>query len=597
MEHYQVVGQNNRNLLVQLKKVAPYHEDITRKQPFEPSIALPGQWTKIKMDFKHATDREIILNDIRLQFTLDFSTSSHKADFGRILVTRATDLIRQLVIKVNEDIVFRVDQQYDLSFLWEMNNHRLLGDPMVTSHSLLMNHGIIPSGHIPAYYLGTTNQWWFGVEENHVMSGSGPYFNDVKLASNITNLTPALGSGESQTDFNGAYSPMANPPPTWILTQVGDERHDGRPRIVWDWRSGNPYAFTFNVSLNQICGPIFNKLKMRRVEYIQIELMFEPFVNKAGAQNFIMMEKNVSGYSAWQDVQIKNLTIQQYRTTLIDGTEGFTLCDHKMLSWLGHRYSKRAFEWDFSNPNQTYLDIQLHDWEIRTNIVRICWMLAPKTPSYDNDFCPLGEPGDYEYIYSFEIRWKNDVVLDLDNTFDVYRHYVFSENKRHHFEDPFLRFSRLSYEDAQCPILVKNATSSGSVDLALPDTVDDENNEVFNWCRKYNKTGPTEANGMFRGDNSYKVGKRRYEFPVYHADLNMNILYGVPGTETIGGIVNDTSDYVIRIKRPVDRPQFINQTKRTLWVCLEYQTLVNLSGGSNQFNRGSQVVTKQLNPQ
>ena len=79
----------------------------------------------------------------------------------------------------------------------------------------------------------------------------------------------------------------------------------------------------------------------------------------------------------------------------------------------------------------------------------------------------------------------------------------------------------------------------------------------------------------------------------------MNIQHGVPNAEIIGGIVNDTNDYVIRLKKLSDRPAFDKTygAQRTLWVFLEYQTLVNLSAGSNHFNRGSQIITKQLNPQ
>jgi len=572
MEHYSVVGQNNRNLLVQLKKVAPYHEDITRVQPFEPSNVYPGQYSKIKMDFKHATDREIILNDIRLQFEVDFTGADQASTMGRALCVRGTDLIRELTIKINEDIAFKVDKQGDLTFLWEMNNHRLLGDPMITSHSLLLNHGVIPSGHVPGYYKDSANKWWFGVEEVHSASGNA----DITWRADTTTTIATAN-----------------------LTNVGEERHDGRPRVIWD-KDG--YSFQFNMSLNQLCGAIFNKLKMRRVEYIQIEIMFEPFVSATATQRFLMFE-NATAACPWAKAVIRNLQVQQYRTTLIDGTQGFTLCDSKMLSWLGHRYSKREFTWNFAT--QSFLDIQLHDWEIRTNITRICWMLAPRDSSGTNDFCPMAEPGDYEYFCAFEIRWKNDVVLDLDNTFDVYRHYVFSENKRHHFEDPFLRFSRLTYIDNnQYRPRIVNSAGTVIAGEVFANTVDQDHNEGFLWKHAPTPeiTGPplipaSDGKAWNRGDETWKVGKRRYEFPVYHIDLNMNMLYGVPGTETIGGIVNDTSDYVIRIKRPVDRASFINLGTRKVWVFLEYQTLVNLSGGSNQFNRSSQVVTKQLNPQ
>lgn len=589
MEHYQVVGQNNRNLLVQLKKVAPYHEDITRVQPFEPSLVYPGQYTKIKMDFKHATDREIILNDLRLRFDVTFpSGGASGAPSGRILCCRGTDLIRELTIKINEDIVFKVDKQGELSFLWEMNNHRLLGEHHNSNHAHLLNFGNIPQGHVPCYFRdtsGNTTGWNLGIAENHVSTGTEAP--DIRME--------AYGA---DTATSGTQIPS-----TTSLTQPGEERHDGCPRVFYD--PVNSYVFNFNISFNQICGPIFHKLKMRRVEYVQVELMFEPFIDRRSCRRFLMFERNADYALAvhpWSVATIKNLQVQQYRTTLLDGTHGFTLCDSKMLSWLGNRYSRKEYTWDFAN-NQLFLDIQLHDWEIRTNITRIYWMLAPRdtnltsadTTLYDvNEFFPLGENGDYEYMYAFEIRWKNDVVLDLANTYDVYRHYVLSENKRHHFEDPFIRFARLTTPDISqaTAVVKKDGTVVANSVCIQPEKDNRANTEVVRWK---NSSGTDKR--LPRGDKSWCIGARHYEFPIYHADLNMNILYGVPGTETIGGIVNDTSDYIIRLKRPTDRTRFINNTARKVWVYLEYQTLVNLSGGSNQFNRASQVITKQLNPQ
>ena len=73
MDHYNVVGQNNRNMLVQSKPLAPFHEDITKRQVFDPSSVRPGETTKIKIDFKYAMDRELIMNDMRLIFALDLS--------------------------------------------------------------------------------------------------------------------------------------------------------------------------------------------------------------------------------------------------------------------------------------------------------------------------------------------------------------------------------------------------------------------------------------------------------------------------------------------------------------------------------------------
>ena len=106
------------------------------------------------------------------------------------------------------------------------------------------------------------------------------------------------------------------------------------------------------------------------------------------------------------------------------------------------------------------------------------------------------------------------------------------------------------------------------------------------------------------GSSTGLIGKLHYENPIYFVDLSMNIHHGVFGAETIGGIVNDTSDYVVRIKKAVDDDDFQptpggyqHAGSRTLYVWIEYQTLVNLAAGSNQFNRGSQTITKQLNVQ
>ena len=42
---------------------------------------------------------------------------------------------------------------------------------------------------------------------------------------------------------------------------------------------------------------------------------------------------------------------------------------------------------------------------------------------------------------------------------------------------------------------------------------------------------------------------------------------------------------------------FVHTGARKLLVWIEYQTLVNLAANSHQFQRGSQVITKQLNVQ
>ena len=154
-DHYNVVGHNNRNLLVQSKRIAPFHEDITKRQSFDPSSVRPGETARIKIDFKHSTDREIILNDIRLRFALDLSA---RQNVGRVFCVRGTDLIREFTVKFNEDIVFKTDKPMELTHLWLMNNHKLGGEKEELKKSYLMNHGVIPSGRSPPFFYDSTNK-------------------------------------------------------------------------------------------------------------------------------------------------------------------------------------------------------------------------------------------------------------------------------------------------------------------------------------------------------------------------------------------------------------------------------------------------------
>lgn len=543
-DFYHVVGINNRNMLVQSKRIAPYHEDNTKIQIFEPSSVNPGQYTKIKIDFKHATDREIILNDIRLQFQLDLSAAS--GTVGRVYAIRGTDLIREMTVKINEDIVFKVDKKWDLSMLWEMNNHKTTGDPDDSHNAVLLNNGVIPRGR--------------------------PLIMQYQTASNN------YYSGATTTNYNSYTDAQLRT----FLTTPGEERWDGLPRLIYDDTVAPTYMHRFDISLNQLVGPIFARLHVRRIEFVQIEIMFEPFLTTAETQNFLLFSRDpltnptgpVARSHPYSLARYTNLQIQQYRTTLLDGVNGFSLPDNRMLSWLMHRYSRREYTFNFDTA--TSIDIPLNDWEIRTNIVRLWWMLAPPTTSNtENLFCPPGAPTEpMDVLSGVEILWKNDKVLDLATTYDVHRHYILSDNKRYGYSDAFIRFNRLDIPDLY------------KTDKTTTTTKRDGKIVYYTW------DGPADTAPTQR-----EVGEYRYELPIYHVDFNLNVQQGVEGAELIGGIINDTSDYVIRLKRLSDRSAFIHTGSRTLWVWLEYQTLVNLAGGSNQFNRGSQIITKQLNSQ
>lgn len=533
-DFYQIVGQNNRNLLVKSRKLSPYHEDITKTTPFEPAQAAPGTWTICKLDFKHGKERELILNDLRLRFKVDFSGI---ADVGKVFAVRGTDFIREMIVKINNEEVFHVNKQFELSMLWEMNNHKTAGKPEDVDSAHMLNHGVIPKGHVPSFV------------------------NLDYVAVNTAGQTNWLYKNDGTT---GGV----------VGTVPGTERWDGRPRLVYDH---NPaYMFQFDMSFNHLIGPILHRLHMRRIEYLQVEIMFEPWVNSAACQNFLLFEKFPGANHPYSRAVFKDLELRQYRTTLLEGIQGFTLGPERMLSWLMHRFSRREYTFDFTNMSS--IDIKLNDWEIRSNIVRMWWMLAPQsTNDTKNLFRPFGEPCEgYDVLSGVEILWKNEKVLDLDNSYEVYRHYLLSDNKRYGYDDPFMRFARLTPHAS-----LKNKEVDGKV-------------AYWDWVRTETDGTP----GVVTGDQipEQPIGKLQYEFPIYHVDFHMNIHQGVHGAEIVDGIVNDTSDYVIRLKRLSDFSSFVHSGTRTLWVWIEYQTLVNLAAGSNQFNRASQVVTKQLNP-
>lgn len=547
-DFYQIVGQNNRNLLVKSHKLSPFHEDTTKVTPFEPATVAPGVWTICKLDFKHGKERELILNDCRLRFKLDFAalTGTTAGKVGPVLAVRGTDFIREMIVRINNEEVFHVNKQFELSMLWEMNNHKTAGDPVDLDEAHMLNYGVIPRGHVGAYVYhdhpsvnvpGTQN-WYFRQDGYDTVSNLGN--------RGLISIVP------------------------------GTERWDGRPRLIYDDTILPAYMHQFDMSLNHLIGPILHRLHLRRIEYVQVEIMFEPWVSKAACQNFLLCAKVPDTVHPYSVAVFRGLELRQYRTTLLEGIQGFTLAPERMLSWLMHRYSRREYAFDFDN--QTSIDIPLNDWEIRSNIVRLWWMLAPlATDGSKNVFRPFGEPCEgYERLSGVEILWKNEKVLDLDTHYEVYRHYLLSDNKRYGYDDPFMRFARLN------------------PDVALKQQEVDGHVGYYDWMRV--ETGST---GTVLPANQLPwtpIGKMRYEFPIYHVDFHMNILQGVHGAEIIDGIVNDTSDYVIRLKRPTDFPNFLHTGKRTLWVWIEYQTLVNLAAHSNQYNRGSQVVTKQLNP-
>jgi hypothetical protein len=466
-----------------------------------------------------------------------------------------------------------------------MNNHKLAGEKRKARESYLLNYGVIPRGNPPAQFYNATDKCYY-------------------LDSAYTKYIDGLDVNEPITKW----------------TQNGTEFHDGLPRLIYSDANGtgatpatNPYVFQFDISLNELVGPLFARLHQRRLEFVQIEVRFNPWVSQSDCQDFLLFGNNpvklithsaynvtnatTTGNDAVHPYSVATYTdmeVNVFRSTFLDGVDGFSLPDNRMLSFLMHRYSRRSYYINLSAP-ASYIDIPLKDWEIRTNITRLYWMIAPRqnptNRDWANGYFPYGAPCEgYEQLSGVEIRWKNDKVLDLNTFFKVYRHYVLAENKRYGLNDPYLDIQRLSPPPPSNP------------------TFKDGELIYYEWA---NTARPLSDQG------GVETWEERYEFPVYFVDLNMNILSGAPGSEIVQGIVNDTSDYVVRLKRVLpdvnyeaNPPAFVHNgtgnnkwqvtgsNKDTeIWVWLEYQTLVNLAANSNQFNRASQVVTKQLNIQ
>lgn len=575
---YTTVGHNNRNALVQCKRMAPYNEDLTWKQGFDQTSVAPGAWNRIRIDLKHSGDREMVINDMRLRFRLNFKNTS-RTNVGNVFCARGTDLIREFRVKVNEDTVFQCDDKDELSQLWLMNNHKLSGESQDVRHSFLTNYGVIPRGYSPSFYYDTSSKSYY-------------------LNSTFTKYIDGTNVTVDE------------------LTQNGVEAHDGLPRLIYSDANGtgatpstNPYYFNFDMSLNQLIGPLFTRLHQRRIEYIQIEIRFQPWISAMDTQDFLLFANNplknvvykaygtalaasdVAAFTAadhpYSMAKYDNMEVVMFRSTFLDGVDGLTLPLTRMLSVLMHRYSRRQYTMDLSNPKNK-LEIFLKDFELRSNITRIYWMLDTKqfnTTNKENYYYPPGEPcKGYEQLAGVEILWKNDTVLDLDTFFKVYRHYVLAENKRHGLADPHILFQKL------CPLA-----------LSTSKNVNKEAEKTYYTWDECERTLPSYTAGT-----DQELWKEHYEYPIYFVDFQMNILAGVPGAEIIQGLINDTNDYVIRLKRilpDIDYEaappafRYSSLTAAKINVFIEYQTLVNLAAGSNQFNRASQTITKQLNVQ
>ena len=488
------LGVNNTYTIVRYTRPRPYHEDTTSNaQPFEPSAVRPGQLTRIRIDLKHGSGREVVLNEILLCFRLKCPAACKRA-----YIVRATDLIRELVVKFNDDEVFKVDKSGELSLMWEL---------------------AVPGK----------------------LSLTEPGHDDS--SSFVRGNIPTGRSLDEKADFAKVSLNQS------LWTRPLDEKFDGKPRLVWSEEPS--YVMDFEIPLSQLTDGIFHKFHARRLEYLCLEIMFEPYVSLADSQRFIKFE-DTQANDHWGNTVITDLKVKQYRSTyLANCCVPPVVSAHLPLMWVHYFMSKRTYQVDLDI--ETSWDIKLNDWEIRHNVNRIYWMLAPMDPANDNDFVPLGS-GPHEPIAGAVLRWKNDEVIELHNTYDVYRHYLHAQNKRTHHGDPHREF----------PQLFPYKHNS--------------------WGDEYVLNQPVASHQDADG----------YALPIFFVDLNMNTRSNPSGTRVNEGITNDTSDYSLTIKK-LDDQEYRVKGKRTLWVWLEYPKGVSLAAHSNFSNKASQKVSTFFN--
>ena len=391
MSGLQVVGTNNAYQTVRYNKSRPLHEVHGRDNETlaEPSVLRPGQRTKVELDLLHSGGREVIINDLRLKWKLKCPDHAEHA-----WLTRGTDLIRYLSIKLNNQTVFETDVKGMCSLLWEAN---------VTERLNLEDH-----------------------------ERSGPYYEGV--------IPDGLGV---RNTFDASILAAQNVAD--IHTRPFESKLDYQLRPVW---SANPgYAYDFSLNLSQVCDGLFTRFHSRRVETVEMSVEFNGFVSYSDTQSFIYFKGgNESGY--WADTEIQDVRVQLWKSTFLSGgVPPPVVAQSVPLLWTWFGYSRR--EYPVNLTNDTQWQISLSDWEVRQNISRVCWMLAHADVdvNYTSDtaYCPmLAGPHDPSMAAAV-LKWRNDEVLELLNSKDVHRHYSCWYGKRSGSFDPRKIFPKVMH--------------------------------------------------------------------------------------------------------------------------------------------------------
>ena len=506
MSGLQVVGTNNAYQTVRYNKSRPLHESHGRDNETlaEPSILRPGQRTKVKLDLLHSGGREVVINDLRLRWKLKCPEAAQVA-----WLTRGTDLIRYLCIKMNNQVVYETDVKGMCSLLWESN---------VTERLNLEDQ-----------------------------ERSGPYFDG--------NIPDGLGVRNTfDASLLSAQDVVDN------HTRPFENALDYQMRPVWCANPG--YAFDFSLNLSQIVDGLFTRFHSRRIETIEIGVEFNGFVSNTDSQSFIYFKGgNESGF--WGDTEIHDVRVQLWKSTFLSGGVPPPVINQSIpLLWTWFGYSRREYPVDLTNESQWR--ISLSDWEVRSNISRVCWMLAPAdidgAYTADTAYCPmLAGPHDPSMAGAV-LKWRNDEVLELLDSKDVNRHYSCWYGKRSGAFDPRKIFPKLMHGGSKL----------------MYDTVRDDVRAQNGDPLSYSNTHP-QAN--------------RFDMPWHFIEFNSNTKAESNKSRLIEGISNHTSDYQLIIKRLSDVP-IKEGGERTLWVWLEYCHGAELNGGSDFTNKASQVITK-----
>ena len=112
-QHLRPLGQNQHGLVAD-SSTAPRisTEDNVTTYQAEPSTSSPGQEVRITVPLQEAPGRHTLVQDIVLEFELKYLADAHD-----VICRCGADLIREFHVYADNQLVLRVDSQYELGFM------------------------------------------------------------------------------------------------------------------------------------------------------------------------------------------------------------------------------------------------------------------------------------------------------------------------------------------------------------------------------------------------------------------------------------------------------------------------------------------------